>query len=96
MQQTGTVPTVYFHLLQRPFCDQTTDDGPGRRHLDPVVVAEIVFSRPGLGKLILMALSQRDYTLLQGLIVIYTLMVVLVNLLTDLTYGFLDPRVQYK
>ena len=60
------------------------------------VLTEIVFSRPGLGKLILMALSQRDYTLLQGLIVIYTLMVVVVNLVTDLTYGFLDPRVQYK
>lgn len=60
------------------------------------VLTEIVFSRPGLGKLILTALSQRDYTLLQGMIVIYTLMVILVNLLTDLTYGLLDPRVQYK
>ncbi|MDQ0456314.1 ABC transporter permease [Rhizobium paknamense] len=60
------------------------------------VLTEIVFSRPGLGKLILTALSQRDYTLLQGMIVIYTLIVVLVNLATDLTYGFLDPRVQYK
>jgi len=60
------------------------------------VLTEIVFSRPGLGKLILTALSQRDYTLLQGMIVVYTLMVVVVNLLTDLTYGFLDPRVQYK
>lgn len=60
------------------------------------VLTEIVFSRPGLGKLILTALSQRDYTLLQGMIVIYTLIVVLVNLVTDLTYGFLDPRVQYK
>lgn len=60
------------------------------------VLTEIVFSRPGLGKLILNALTQRDYTLLQGMIVIYTLMVVAVNLLTDLTYGFLDPRVQYK
>lgn len=60
------------------------------------VLTEIVFSRPGLGKLILTALTQRDYTLLQGMIVVYTLMVVVVNLLTDLTYGFLDPRVQYK
>jgi ABC-type dipeptide/oligopeptide/nickel transport system permease component len=55
-----------------------------------------VFSRPGLGKLILTALSQRDYTLLQGLIVIYTMIVVIVNLVTDLTYGLFDPRVQYK
>lgn len=60
------------------------------------VLTEIVFSRPGLGKLILTALQQRDYTLLQGMIVVYTLMVVVVNLLTDLTYGFLDPRIQYK
>lgn len=60
------------------------------------VLTEIVFSRPGLGKLILTALSQRDYTLLQGMIVVYTSLVVLVNLLTDLTYGILDPRVQYK
>ena len=60
------------------------------------VLTEIVFSRPGLGKLILTALAQRDYTLLQGLIVVYTLVVVVVNLVTDLTYGFLDPRVQYK
>lgn len=60
------------------------------------VLTEIVFSRPGLGKLILTALSQRDYTLLQGLIVVYTLVVLLANLITDLTYGFLDPRVQYR
>jgi ABC-type dipeptide/oligopeptide/nickel transport system permease component len=60
------------------------------------VLTEIVFSRPGLGKLILTALAQRDYTLLQGLIVVYTLVVVIVNLVTDLAYGFLDPRVQYK
>lgn len=60
------------------------------------VLTEVVFSRPGLGKLILNALTQRDYTLLQGMIVIYTLIVVLVNVITDLTYGLLDPRVQYK
>ena len=54
------------------------------------VLTEIVFNRPGLGKLILNALTQRDYTLLQGLIVIYTLLVVVVNLITDLTYGL--PR----
>lgn len=60
------------------------------------VLTEIVFSRPGLGKLILNALTTRDYTMLQGMIVVYTLIVVLVNLLTDLTYSLLDPRVQYK
>lgn len=60
------------------------------------VLTEIVFNRPGLGKLIVGALNQRDYTMLQGMMVIYTLIVVLVNLLTDLVYGVIDPRVQYK
>jgi glutathione transport system permease protein len=60
------------------------------------VLTEIVFSRPGLGKLLIGALNQRDYPMLQGMMVIYTLIVVLVNLLTDLTYGFVDPRVKLK
>ncbi len=60
------------------------------------VLTEIVFNRPGLGKLIVGALNQRDYTMLQGMMVIYTLIVVLVNLITDLTYGLIDPRIKYK
>ena len=60
------------------------------------VLTEIVFNRPGLGKLIVGAFNQRDYTMLQGLIVIYAFMVVVVNLITDLTYGLIDPRVQYN
>lgn len=60
------------------------------------VLTEIVFNRPGLGKLIVGALNQRDYTMLQGMMVIYTLIVVVVNLITDLTYGLIDPRVKYK
>jgi peptide/nickel transport system permease protein len=60
------------------------------------ILTEIVFSRPGLGKLILTSLTQRDYTMLQGIILVYTLIVVLVNLVTDLAYGLLDPRVQYR
>lgn len=60
------------------------------------VLTEIVFNRPGLGKLIVGALNQRDYTMLQGMMVIYTLIVVLVNLITDLTYGLIDPRIKYS
>jgi glutathione transport system permease protein len=60
------------------------------------VLTEIVFSRPGLGKLIVGALNQRDYTMLQGMMVIYTLVVVAVNLICDLAYGFVDPRVKLE
>jgi len=58
------------------------------------VLTEIVFNRPGLGKIIVSALNQRDYTMLQGLMVVYCFMIVLVNLVTDLAYGFIDPRVK--
>ena len=59
------------------------------------MLTEIVFSRPGLGKLIVGALSQRDYTMLEGMMVTYTIAVVVVNLLSDLAYGFADPRVTF-
>ena len=58
------------------------------------VLTEIVFNRPGLGKIIVGALNQRDYTMLQGLMVIYCFLIVVVNLITDLTYGVIDPRVK--
>jgi ABC-type dipeptide/oligopeptide/nickel transport system permease component len=58
------------------------------------VLTEIVFNRPGLGKVIVGALNQRDYTMLQGLMVIYCFLIVVVNLITDLLYGVVDPRVK--
>lgn len=58
------------------------------------VLTEIVFNRPGLGKLIVGALNERDYTMLQGLMVTFAFFIVVVNLITDLTYGFMDPRVK--
>lgn len=60
------------------------------------VLTEIVFTRPGLGKLILGALQSRDYAMLQGLMVVFAAFVILVNTLTDLSYAFVDPRVSYS
>jgi ABC-type dipeptide/oligopeptide/nickel transport system permease component len=60
------------------------------------VMVEIVFSRPGLGKMMIGALKQRDYTTLQAVMIIFASLVVFINLITDLTYGLIDPRVRYK
>ena len=57
------------------------------------VLTEIVFNRPGIGKLIMNSLTQRDYTVLQGLMAIYCISVILVNLVTDIAYSIADPRV---
>lgn len=59
------------------------------------IMVEIVFSRPGLGKIMVGAMKQRDYMTLQSIMVLYSGFVVIVNLLTDLAYGFVDPRIKY-
>jgi len=59
------------------------------------VLVEIVFSRPGLGKMMVGAIGQRDYMTLQSVMVIYASLVVIINLLTDLSYGLVDPRIRY-
>ncbi|BCH31176.1 peptide ABC transporter permease [Mesorhizobium sp. L-8-10] len=58
-----------------------------------VVVVEQVFGLPGMGQLMLSAISTRDYTLVQGTVLAVGAMVVLINLVVDLTYHFLDPRI---
>lgn len=58
------------------------------------VVTEIVFTRPGLGKMIVAALNSRDYVTLQGLTLVYCFIVIAVNLVTDILYGVADPRVK--
>ena len=57
------------------------------------VIIEYVFSIPGLGTLLIRAISYRDYTVIQGLCIVFSIMVVVVNLLADLCYMFLNPRV---
>jgi len=59
------------------------------------VTVEIVFARPGLGKMMVGAILQRDYTALQSIMVIYTGFVVVINLVVDLIYGWVDPRIRH-
>jgi peptide/nickel transport system permease protein len=58
------------------------------------ITAEVVFSWPGLGTLTVSALSARDYPVLQGIFLLLAVSVVVANLLADIAYGFLDPRVR--
>ncbi len=59
------------------------------------VLTETVFTRPGIGKMLADAVFTRDYTVVQATLVIFASLVIMVNLLTDLTYGFLDPRIKF-
>ena len=59
------------------------------------IVIEQVFALPGLGRLALTAIGNRDYPLLQGVILLYASTIVLLSFLVDVSYGWLDPRIRY-
>jgi ABC-type dipeptide/oligopeptide/nickel transport system permease component len=59
------------------------------------VLVEEVFARPGLGKLMVGATKQKDYTTLQSIMVVYALIIVIINLVVDIIYTYVDPRVRY-
>jgi ABC-type dipeptide/oligopeptide/nickel transport system permease component len=59
------------------------------------VIIEKVFSLPGAGSLLIDSVSARDYPVVQAATLIFALLVILVNLATDIIYSFIDPRVRY-
>jgi ABC-type dipeptide/oligopeptide/nickel transport system permease component len=60
------------------------------------VVTETVFSRPGLGRLVVSAILWKDYPLVQGIVLFLAVIYVVVNLLVDVSYAWLDPRIRYE
>lgn len=58
------------------------------------VVVENVFNLPGLGRLILDSIARKDYPLVQGIVLLYGTLIVLVNVVTDIVYGLVDPRIR--
>lgn len=63
--------------------------------LSGAVIIETVFTYPGIGRLVVRAVQQRDYNLVQGVLLTVTAIYVVVNLLVDLSYGLFDPRIRY-
>ena len=59
------------------------------------IVTETIFSWPGIGKLTIDATRDFDYPILMGVLLVTSFMVVLANLIADVTYGIVDPRIKY-
>jgi ABC-type dipeptide/oligopeptide/nickel transport system permease component len=64
--------------------------------LTGTVLTETVFTRPGLGKMLVDAIGARDYPLAQGAITVFTMIIIVVNLVVDMLYAFVDPRITYR
>lgn len=87
---------LYKHALRNALIPTVTVIGVQLGYLlSGVVVIEQVFAIPGVGRLMLGAINERNYPLLQGVVLIVTGIFVVVNLLVDLTYAWIDPRVEY-
>ncbi|HUG75719.1 MAG TPA: ABC transporter permease, partial [Acidimicrobiia bacterium] len=63
--------------------------------LGGAVITETIFAWPGMGRLYITAVGQNDWPIIMAVVMIIGFMVILMNLLADLAYGWLDPRVRY-
>ncbi|MCD4486595.1 oligopeptide ABC transporter permease OppB [Chromobacterium vaccinii] len=87
---------VLRHALKPALMPVVTLLGPlAISSITSAVVTESIFSLPGLGKLIVNGAANRDYTLVLGLVVLVTVITVVFNLLVDLAYALLDPKIRY-
>ena len=59
------------------------------------VVTDAVFNYPGLGQLLLQAILNRDYRLIQGIVLLVVILYTVINILVDISYAFVDPRVRF-
>jgi peptide/nickel transport system permease protein len=63
--------------------------------LSGAVIVETVFARPGIGRLLVDGILNKDFTLVQGIVLFTAATYLIVNLLTDLSYALIDPRIRY-
>jgi peptide/nickel transport system permease protein len=86
----------YKHVLKNALIPTVAILGVGLGNLlSGALYIEVIFTRPGLGRLIYEAISDRNYPIVRGGILVTTLLFVLANLLADLSYHYLDPRIQF-
>jgi peptide/nickel transport system permease protein len=91
----GTGRILVVHVLKTAGVPIVTVIGVGLATLiGGVVVTESVFNIPGIGRLTVDAIVRRDYPIVQGVILFFSALLILVNLLIDLSYGLFDPRVR--
>jgi len=64
--------------------------------LGGAIVTETVFAWPGIGRLLVDAIISRDYPLVQGIVLVYSILFISINLFIDLIYGIIDPRIRYE
>jgi peptide/nickel transport system permease protein len=92
----GQIGILFVHALKNAAVPIVTVIGLGVALLiGGAVVTETVFAIPGVGRLTVDAILRRDYPVIQGVVLLFSFVYVIVNLLIDLLYTVLDPRIRY-
>lgn len=85
------------HALKNSLIPMVTLFGMSLGHLlGGSVIVELIFSWPGVGKFVIEAIFNRDYPVIQGFVLFMAVIFVLINLLVDISYGIIDPRIPYE
>ena len=93
----ATMPMLLRHALKNAAVPIITVIGIGVALLmSGVVITESVFNIPGVGRLVVDAIQRRDYPIIQGVMVVFAAVYVLINLVIDILYSFIDPRIRYS
>ena len=96
-QGLGTAAIIRYHALKPAMLPVLSYMGPAvAAILTGSVVVEEIFGIPGVGRWFVTGALNRDYTLVLGVVIFYAVLVVLFNLVVDLLYGVLDPRVRFR
>ena len=91
------VMLVWRHLLKNAMIPVVTVLGPILAFLIVgSLVVESIFSIPGVGRLLVQGISQRDYSLIMGATLMYAFVIAALNLVVDVLYAFIDPRIKYR
>jgi len=96
-QGLGTYAVVRYHAMKPAMLPVLSYMGPAIASvLTGSVVVEQIFGIPGLGQFFVTGALNRDYTLVLGIVIFYAALIVLLNLIVDILYGVIDPRVRYR
>ena len=96
-QGLGTAAIIRYHAMKPAMLPVLSYMGPAiAAILTGSVVVEEIFGIPGVGQFFVRGALNRDYTLVLGIVIFYAALVILLNLIVDVLYGFLDPRVRHQ
>ncbi len=96
-QGLGTAAIIRYHAMKPAMLPVLSYMGPAiAAILTGSVVVEEIFGIPGVGQFFVRGALNRDYTLVLGIVIFYAALVILLNLIVDVLYGFLDPRIRHR